>query len=229
MLSMSVRNHGHFGDPHAAATYAGNARDRVPGLDDLHRMVTLLLAEGATDQAHILVVGAGGGMETKAMASAQPTWRFTGVDPSPAMVYAARLALEPFADRVRLLEGTVEQVPLEPFDGATCLLIMHHLTREERLHTLTQTHQRLRRGARLIMVEHTAVTSNAVAWMARSVAFGERSKSDRELAEATAKRMVDHLTLLTPDEEVELLVDVGFEDIEMFYAALSFRGWVAIA
>ena len=34
------------------------------------------------------------------------------------------------------------------------------------------------------------------------------------------------LALLTPREEEESLRDAGFVDVELFYAAFSFRGWV---
>jgi tRNA (cmo5U34)-methyltransferase len=218
---------GHFEDPHTAASYAVNARNNVPGLDDLHRMAMLLLAERASEKAQILVVGAGGGMETKAMAEAQADWSFTGVDPSPAMLDAARALLEPFASRVQLLEGTIDQAPLGPFDGATCLLMMHHLTLKERLHTLRETGRRLKQGARLVMVEHSAPGPNPVAWMALSAAFSFRSGFNRERAVARAQTMVDHLTLLTPEEERDLLHQAGFQGVEMFYAAFSFRGWFA--
>jgi tRNA (cmo5U34)-methyltransferase len=62
----------------------------VPGFADLHRMTMLLLSERTLHAAHILVVGAGGGMELKAMADAQREWVFTGVDPSTAMLDIAR-------------------------------------------------------------------------------------------------------------------------------------------
>jgi tRNA (cmo5U34)-methyltransferase len=39
--------------------------------------------------------------------------------------------------------------------------------------------------------------------------------------------MAEHLTLLSPDAEQELLREAGFEDVALFYAAFSFRGWVA--
>src|SRR3546814_13141348 len=93
-------NHAPFIDPAAVASYAANAPLKVPGLADLHRMVMLLLAEQAPGDAHILVVGAGGGMETRAIAEAQPAWRFTGVDPSPAMLDLARQTHNPFSKRV---------------------------------------------------------------------------------------------------------------------------------
>src|SRR3546814_13717516 len=80
-------------------------------LPDLHRMAMLLLAEHAPSTAHILIVGAGGGMETRSLAEAQPDWRFTGVDPSPAMLDLARRPLAPIADRVELLEGPIDQAP----------------------------------------------------------------------------------------------------------------------
>src|SRR3546814_19758903 len=59
----------------------------------------------------LLVVGVGGGMETKAMAEVPPAWRFTGVDPSAAMLDLALQTLTPFADRVDLVEGTIDQAP----------------------------------------------------------------------------------------------------------------------
>jgi tRNA (cmo5U34)-methyltransferase len=116
-----------FNTPHAAASYAENARRNVPGLDDLHRMAALLLVEQAPVSARILVVGAGGGMETLAMADALPEWRFTGVDPSRAMLDSARDLLNSCLDRVDLIEGTVETLSDGLFDGATCLLTFHHI------------------------------------------------------------------------------------------------------
>ena len=43
---------------------------------------------------------------------------------------------------------------------------------------------------------------------------------------AVGKLMTQRLPLLTPREEEELLRDASFVDVELFYAAFSFRGWV---
>ena len=77
---------GPFSNPAMVANYADETPRKVPGLADLHRMAMLLLSERAQQAAHILVIGAGGGMELKAMAEAQRKWVFTGVDPSAAML-----------------------------------------------------------------------------------------------------------------------------------------------
>jgi tRNA (cmo5U34)-methyltransferase len=218
-----------FANAAAIASYAQEAPRKVPGLADLHRMAMLLLAEHAPGAARILVVGAGGGMETLALAQAQPNWRFTGVDPSAAMLDLARGTVAPVADRVTLIEGTVDQAPDAPFDGATCILTLHHIDRDARLHTLQQIRRRLKPGARLVIAGHSAPGPDPERWMTRSVAFGDRSGLDWEKAAATARMMAERLPLLAPADEEHLLVEAGFADVALFYAAFSFRGWVATA
>lgn len=218
-----------FMNPAAVASYAGETRTKVPGLADLHRMTAQLLAERAPGPARMLVVGAGGGLELNAMAQARPDWRFTGVDPSPAMLDLARQTISPYADRVELLAGTVDQAPIAPYDGATCLLTLHFLDKGERLRTLREIRRRLKPGSALVIAHHTSPGGDPERWLARSAAFANHAGLDRERAAASAKAMADRLPLLSPAEEEELLRESGFEEPALFYAALSFRGWVATA
>jgi len=218
-----------FTNAFAIASYTDETPRKVPGLADLHRMTMLLLAEQAPETAHILVVGAGGGMETGAMAAAQPGWRFTGVDPSPAMLNLARQMLSPFADRIDLIEGTVDRAPAGPFNGATCLLTLHHIEPSERLRTLREIRLRLKPGAPIVVASHSAPGADPESWMRRSVAFANRSALDWTNATNVARMMSDRLHLLSPAKEEEVLREAGFVDVEMFYAAFSFRGWVGIA
>lgn len=211
------------------ASYTDDAPRKVPGLADLHRMMMLLLAEQAPSEARILVVGAGGGLETRAFAEAQAGWQLTGVDPSPAMLDLARRTISPFSDRVDLIEGTVDQAPAGPFDGASCLLTLHHIERSESLHTLREIRRRLKPGANIVIAGHTAPGQDPVRWMTRSVAFGSRRGSEQAAAAVTGKMMAERLHLRTPAEEEEMLQEAGFLNVEMFYAAFSFRGWVGTA
>jgi tRNA (cmo5U34)-methyltransferase len=210
------------------ANYADDAPRKVPGLADLHRMAMLLLSEQARPAAHILVVGAGGGLELKAMAGARPDWVFTGIDPSAAMLDIARHTIEPFNDRIELIEGTVDAAPSGLFDGATCLLTLHFLDKSERLHLLKEILRRLKPGSRLVVAHHSVPGGTAQRWMARSVAFADRAGVDWEKAAASAARMAA-LPLLPAADEEALLHEAGFISVEMFYAAFSFRGWVATA
>ncbi len=218
-----------FSNPALVATYADDTPRKVPGLADLHRMAMLLLSERAQKAASILVVGAGGGLELNAMAQAQPGWAFTGVDPSATMLDLARRNTVQFADRIVLVEGTVDAAPPGPFDGATCLLTLHFLDRSERLQTLKHIHRRLKPGARLVVAHHSMSGEDERRWMARSAAFADRAGVDWTRAEASAAQMVGRLPLLPAAEEEALLGAAGFCDVELFYAAFSFRGWVATA
>jgi tRNA (cmo5U34)-methyltransferase len=75
-------------DAHAAGAYAEGPPRMVPGYGDLHRMVSMLLAERAPQDARVLAI--------KALAVAHPGWTFDGVDPSPAMLQlAARTVGQP--------------------------------------------------------------------------------------------------------------------------------------
>lgn len=218
-----------FMDPAAVAVYTQDAPKKVPGLADLHRMTAILLSERAPGAADILVVGAGGGLELKAIAQARPDWRFIGVDPSPAMLDIARQTTARYADRIELLASTVDQVPISPFDGATCLLTLHFLNRNERLHTLREIRRRLKPGSALVIAHHSSLGDDPERWLARSATFANHTHSDARMSAASAKVMADRLPLLSPDEEEALLREAGFVEPALFYAAFSFRGWAAIA
>lgn len=218
-----------FMNPAVVVSYTAEAPKKVPGLADLHRMTTILLSERAPQGARILAVGAVGGLELKAMAEARPDWQFVGVDPSAPMLDIARQTIAPLADRIELMTGTVDQAPAGPFDGAVCLLTLHFLDRDERLHILKNISSRLRSGGAMVIAHHSAVDGEADRWLARSSAFADHTGFDPNRAATSAKTMTERLPLLTPLEEEEVLSEAGFADPKLFYAAFSFRGWVAHA
>jgi len=219
-----------FTDPALVAGYAEGAPRKVPGFADLHRMAMLLLAEHAPETGHILVLGAGGGLELKAFAEAQPRWRFTGVDPSAEMLDLAEHVLGPLRTRARLQQGYVDAAPAGPFDGATCLLTLHFLAKDERLHTLRELHRRLKPGAPLVVAHHSTPETGALRhWLARSAAFAGGPGVDLAGAAASAAAMAARLPILRADEDEALLREAGFSDVALFYAGFSFRGWVAAA
>lgn len=217
-----------FTDPTAVARYAENTPRKVPGLADLHRMAMLLLAERAPDDARILVLGAGGGLELKALAEAQPGWRFVGVDPSPQMLDLAGQVLGALGNRVVLWEGYIDAAPAGPFDGATCLLTLHFLDRKERLRTLRELHRRLKPGTPLIVAHHSCPPGADLSrWLTRSVAFAGSPRVDFDRAAASAETMAERLPVLSVEEDEALLREAAFSDVALFYAGFSFRGWVA--
>ena len=218
-----------FSDPQEVARYAERPAKQVPGFHALQQMTALLLAETVPHDGHVLVLGAGGGLELKVFAEAQPEWNLVGVDPSAEMLNLASATLGPLASRVELLEGYVDTAPEGPFDGATCLLTLHFLPAEERLHTLAELRRRLKPGAPLIVAHHSVpqAEDQKLRWLHRYAAFAAASGVAAQDAKSTVATMSGRLPLLSPEQDVNLLRKAGFDNVELFYAGFTFRGWIA--
>jgi len=220
-----------FSDPAFVARYAEGPPRFVPGFADLHRLTALLLAERVPQDAHILVLGAGGGLEMKALAALHPGWRFTGVDPAAAMLDLARRTLGAQASRAALIEGTIDDAPEGPFDGAVCLLTLHFLDAAERRRTEREIHRRLKPGAPFVAA-HASFPQGEGAralWLSRYAAFALGGGADPAQVETMRANIEQALSLYEPQQDEDMLRAAGFRDVQMFYAAFTWRGWVAYA
>ncbi len=217
-----------FSDPESVARYAEGPVRMVPGFHGLQRMTGLLLAERAGENANVLVVGAGGGLELKVFAEAQPGWRFCGVDPSAEMLALARRTLGEMASRVDFHEGFIDTAPAGPFDAAACLLTLHFLTEDERRSTLAEIHRRLKPGAPFVAAHFSFPQEGGekAKWLARYAAFAAASGMSEENAQTAAAAIGERLPILSPEQDEALLREAGFVGVEMFYAGFTFRGWV---
>ena len=220
-----------FFSEQAAASYLDGPPRQVPGYAGLLRMTAILLAERAPADGRILVLGAGGGLELKAMAEAQPRWSFDGVDPSAPMLRLARETAGPHAARMRLHEGYIDAAPDGAFDAATCILVFHFMTREQRLDALVQLRRRLKPGAPCVLahISFPQTEPERSLCIGRHVAFGAAAGLTAEQMDSARNAIATRLTILDPEEEEALMREVGFAGITQFYAAFSFRGWVGYA
>lgn len=194
-------------------------------------MTELLLAEHVPCDASVLVLGAGGGLELRALAQAQLGWRFTGIDPAGPMLDLARETMGEHAARADLIEGYIDAAPAGPFDAATCLLTLHFLNRDERVRTLREMHRRMKPGAPLVVVHSSFPQAEPARsrWLARYAAFAVASGVDLAQTEQARSAVASSLALLTPEEDEHCLYDAGFQGVELFYAAFTWRGWVSRA
>ncbi|MFY3383075.1 class I SAM-dependent methyltransferase [Paracidovorax sp. MALMAid1276] len=176
------------------------------------------------------------------MALAHPRWRFDGVDPSQPMLDLAAQRLQSAGvpgDRVALHHGYVQSAPAGPFDGATCLLTFHFVPREERVPMAAEIRRRLKPGAPLV-VAHLSVADGSDPgseggagerdlWLSRYAAFQVASGVPPEHAARARDKVAAELAVLTPQEDVAILREAGFSDVQMFYVGFAFRGWLARA
>ena len=220
-----------FNDPERAARYAEGPARIIPGFATLHRMILQLLGERVGDTARVLVLGAGGGLELLSFAESRAGWRFVGVDPSRAMLDQAERVLGELGSRVELVEGYIPDTPPGPFDAATCLMTLQFLPDDgQKLEALRAIHARLAPGAPFVVVDNCIDLNapDADERLDRYIRFGAHGSDAEQLAKS--RTMVrSSLGLVGPAREEALLAEAGFTGTELFFAGLSFRGWIAYA
>lgn len=220
-----------FSNPETVAKYADGPRRFVPGFADLHRMTAILLAEHAPRDAKVLVLGAGGGLELKALTEAHPRWTFVGVDPSEQMLDQAKRTLGRLSTRVELVKGYIEDAPAGPFDAATCLLTLHFLAPDERRRTAREIHARLKPGAPFVAAHSSfpQERNERMQWLSRYAAFAIASGADPDEANGAKAAVAASLNTLSPEHDEAILREAGFSDVNLFFAAFTWRGWIARA
>jgi tRNA (cmo5U34)-methyltransferase len=219
----------HFSNPDMVKHYAEGPRRFVPGFADLHRMTSILLAEHAPKDARVLVLGAGGGLELKSMAEAEPGWNFVGVDPAAAMLQLAARTLGSLSTRVQFQQGYIDDAPDGPFDAATCLLTLHFLNAGERRRTASEIHRRLKPGAPFVAAHSSFPQAARANWLSRYAAFAIASGADPDKVNGARAAVDANLSLFDPEQDAQILREAGFARVELFYAAFTWRGWVAYA
>lgn len=216
-----------FSDPKIVSEYAQRTARIVPGLSDMHRMASIIIGQKIPNEGRILVLGAGGGLELAAFAQMQPQWRFEGIDPSGEMIQLAKTVLGPLSSRVNFHEGYIYSAPEGPFDAAVSFLTLHFLEKDERLKTVKEIFKRLKHGSPLIVVHHSFSNTDFEKnrWLELYADYGISSGIPAEQAKAGIQPMKERLPVLSPVEDEEILRAAGFTDINLFYAALTFKGW----
>lgn len=134
-------------------------------------------------------------------------------------------------ERLTLIEGAVADAPGGPFDAATCSLKLLVPDDGSKLALLRETRRRLRTGAPFILIDQCIdrAAPDVERRLARYAAYAVRSGVEAATV-ANARAAVAALDSMVPDRRnEELLREAGFRDAEVFYLAITWRGWVAYA
>lgn len=224
----------YFADPEFVARYVEQGPPAfMPGHGGVLQMAGVLLAEITPADGVVLVVGAGGGLDTRALARMQAGWRFVGVDPSAKMLDLARNVLgEAASGRVQLLEGTVSDAPEGPFDAATLILVLGMIPDDgSKLTLLREIRRRLRPGAPFVLVDRCDDREGPDFRrnIDRYAAYARASGVAPETVAGAYESQKANPGLVTAARNEALMAEAGFTGLEPFYRGMEWRGWVAYA
>lgn len=212
--------------------YERQIRQSLPGYEALHAMTNAFLANELASDAHLLIAGVGTGMELVTLGKLHPGWRFTAFDLSPEMLAVCRgnVAACGVTNRVTLVEGTVDKLPEHArFDAATSLLVSHFILSEAgRQHYFSTIAQKLKPHALLIAADLFGEKSQPYfalftqAWRTFNIVNG-RDPVEFDEGLNLSDRVVSYL----PEEiYCGMLAKADFVEVQQFYRALHFGGWV---
>ena len=224
----------HFDDPEFVTRYVEKGPAAfMPGHGGVLQMAGVLLAERMPPDGVVLVVGAGGGLDTRALAKAGADWRFVGVDPAPKMLELARAVVgDEVNARLQLIEGVVTDAPEGPFDAATLILVLGIIPDDgSKLLTLTEIQRRLRPGAPFLLVDRCddREGANFRRNVDRYARYATASGVDPETVAGAYESQKANTGLVPAERNEALLSEARFTDVEPFYVGMAWRGWVAYA
>ncbi len=221
----------HFGDKHASI-YDEKIRKVICGYDVMHDLAYYLLKANLSKNARVLVVGVGTGHEAVMYAKNQERWYIVGVDPTPEMIVSSNNKILQFglADKIKVIEGRIEDLTENNFDAATSILVMQFLkdngAKESYLHHIAA---KLNPGAKIIIVDLEGAKGSKKfnillsAWKTHQY----NTRDDNEQIDKDFEHIDTDLQFISEARIVELLQLTGFTNICKFYQSYLFGGYIA--
>lgn len=212
--------------------YDDLARRVIAGYNHLFEATLALFCTQLERQARDLIVGCGTGKEIATFAPAEPQWRFTGVDPSRAMletaaVVVAQLGVDP---HVVLWHGYVDDLPAHVgFEAATVINVLHFLPDDgakERL--LRSVAERVRPGGLVAVFDLHGSPSDPVfrQLMAGWSAFMELRGLTGEAKAQFLQRLDDGIVYVSEARIVALCRAAGLSLSSRYFGGFLYGGWL---
>jgi tRNA (cmo5U34)-methyltransferase len=221
--------------PVGVSQYDQSIRLFTAAYEPMFLMAYAFLRSMIKEDARLLIVGAGTGMEICTFGQKSPGWSFTGVDPSAEMLSLARKKIDDrkIACTADLVNGYAHDLPEEcRFDAATCILVMHFLPDDgSKLRLLRSIGNRLKPGAPLILVDGFGARDSddfgrtVRAWKSFVKAQGVHPAT---VEDGFNGQILKRLQFVPEERITQLLAEAGLGRPLRFFTGFLYGGWVAV-
>jgi SAM-dependent methyltransferase len=187
-------------------------------------LLLTLLADHLQPGATLIDLGFGSGQVEKLLFERIPTVKVIGVDHSPAMMSLARERLQPYQDRLQMIEHDLRDLPHLPVPAAQASAIisvqaLHHLTDSEMQVAYRAIHDLLAPGGLFLLLDRIHVNQPALYPAYQSFWCWLDQKLDSKQATHEGADYNAHLKTLhdrddiplAPERHLELMRDAGMQ------------------
>jgi len=213
-----------------ASGYEEQQKKLAPIHEGLYFQLEWIFSELPQD-ARILCVGLGAGVELSYLASRFQSWRFTAVEPSGAMldVCRQRAEKEGFVSRCAFHEGYVESLPdIELHDAATCFMVSQFiLDKKARSNFFREISNRLQHNGILVSADLSSLvgTPEYEALLKVWVSMLHAANVPADAIEKTHSAWAKDVAILPPDDVKSIIERGGFNSSVQFYQSGFVHAW----
>lgn len=187
-------------------SYDEHMRENVEGDDAFYEFTASLLPK--SDNAKILDLGCGTGLELEEYFKVNPSANVTGIDMTRAMLDALEAK---FPDKeLTLICDSYFDVSFgeEKYDAAVSVESLHHFSKEEKIPLYTKLYKALKPGGYFILTDYFAQHDEQEDFFRRELL---RIRKEEKLPDGV---FYHYDTPLTVEHEKEALLAAGFESVE---------------
>ena len=186
--------------------YDEHMRQFVEEDSEFYAFTASLLPE--KENAAVLDLGCGTGLELEEYFKINPTAKVTGIDLTEAMLNALK---DKFPDKdIATVCGSYFDLPFgeEVYDAAVSVESLHHFSKEEKLPLYTKLRKALKPGGCFVLTDYFADLDEQEDYFRRELL---RIRKEQELPDGV---FYHYDTPMTADHEMELLLAAGFKNVE---------------
>ena len=219
-------------DKNVSKAFDAHVRKSVPFYDEIQRMVIEISEYFVRDHCVVYDLGSSTGTTLDLLSSAhagKEDAQFIGFDLSKFMIKEARKKVD--RPNVRFYHKNIMDVEFSPpAHFMTSLFTMQFLTLAERRTLLARIHEGLIEGGGLLIVEKVSAEHSCFEeiWTELYWDFKRRQGFSPEQILEKANSIRGVLKPLTANENIDLLRQTGYSQVEVFFKWYNWAGFLAV-
>ena len=212
--------------------FDSHVRKSVPLYDNFHNIIGDLSEWFVEDNTNVYDIGASTGIGLNNLISHNINKKvnYIGVDSSAEMLKKARNNLKNC--NATLINGDITNSDIEIYNASfiTSILTLQFIPRRKRIQVIKKAYKGLNKGGALVIVEK--VIGNNARFDEMFIELYHDFKLSNGLSEkevfAKSRAIRGVMSPNTVQENIDILKEVGFKDIDIFFKWCNFAGIIAV-